>query len=514
MGICGDTRDTNRINSKSQKFFSDLIHTQSITGNNDSLSEKIQLKVFINQINNKYKYYVKLYNIIGNQNYPLNEHSQCSSSGNLSANLDEPIFIKYFFEKEQPLLIEILKTENSNTNKYEIKTTLGCIMGSRYNTFQKNISPSEKEIIAIKGEKLKQSEDVLNIKFEANPNECDNFKYSRNKIYYEIHSQKLLYRSESISDQGKFDSIKIPLSLFKNQKIRILFYRNVNNLINEFNLDIYELEKQKTFNLMMNSQSFKILSKCKITKNYTFIDYLKAGIQIGLAVAIDFTGSNGNPNDVSSLHYINENEPNQYERAIYTCGNMIAYYDYDQLFPCFGFGAKINNNPVQLFNLNFQQDPNINYIEGIINMYHNAIKVVQLWGPTNFAPIIKEMNKIIKEQKHKLKYHILLILTDGIIDDLDDTIDELVEGSFLPLSVIIIGVGNADFSNMVYLDADDNPLVNSKGIKAVRDLVQFVPYLKFESHPENLSMEVLAEIPRQIIDYYEQNNLDPINLTT
>lgn len=124
------------------------------------------------------------------------------------------------------------------------------------------------------------------------------------------------------------------------------------------------------------------------------------------------------------------------------------------------------------------------------------------------------MNQIIKEQKHNLKYHILLILTDGIIDDMDDTIEELVEGSFLPLSVIIIGVGKADFSNMVCLDADDNPLVNSKGIKASRDLVQFVPFLKYEAHPQNLAMEVLAEIPRQIIDYYEQNNLDPINLCT
>ena len=176
--------------------------------------------------------------------------------------------------------------------------------------------------------------------------------------------------------------------------------------------------------------------------------------------------------------------------------------------------AKLNNNPLQLFNLNFQKDPNIKYIEGIIDMYHNAIKVVELSGPTNFAPIIREMNKIIKEQKHKLKYHILMILTDGIIHDLNETIDELVEDSFLPLSVIIIGVGKADFSNMVYLDADENPLVNSKGVKAARDLVQFVPFLKYELHPENLAMEVLAEIPRQIIDYYDQNDLDPIKLNT
>ena len=44
-------------------------------------------------------------------------------------------------------------------------------------------------------------------------------------------------------------------------------------------------------------------------------------------------------------------------------------------------------------------------------------------GPTNLAPIIREMNNIIKDWRHKLKHHILMILIDGIIDDLDETID-------------------------------------------------------------------------------------------
>ena len=105
-----------------------------------------------------------------------------------------------------------------------------------------------------------------------------------------------------------------------------------------------------------------------------------------------------------------------------------------------------------------------------------------------------------------------MILTDGIIDDLDQTIDELVEGSFLPLSVIIIGVGKADFSNMDCLDADNKPLVNSQGVKSVRDLVQFVPFLKYESNPKYLAMEVLEEIPKQIIEYYEQKDIEPNNL--
>ena len=167
-----------------------------------------------------------------------------------------------------------------------------------------------------------------------------------------------------------------------------------------------------------------------------------------------------------------------------------------------------------LFNLNFQEDPNIKYIEGVIEAYHNAIKAITFFGPTYFEPIIRNTNKMIKDECYNLKYHILMILTDGIIDDIDNTIDALVEGSFLPLSVIIIGLGNANFNSMNILDADENPLIDSKGVKAARDLVQFVPFSKYESNPEKLASEVLAEIPRQLMDYYEQNNLDPIRLTT
>jgi hypothetical protein len=265
---------------------------------------------------------------------------------------------------------------------------------------------------------------------------------------------------------------------------------------------------------MSKNRTFTATSYSRITKNFTFVDYLKAGVQIGLSVAIDFTGSNGNPTDPRSLHFIASGEPNQYERAIYACGNIVAYYDYDQMFPCYGFGAKINNAPTPIFNLNLQADPNIHLIPNIIEEYHKALNIVRLWGPTNFGPIIKTTNNIIRQENDKLKYNILMILTDGMIDDIDNTINELVDGSFLPLSVIIIGIGTADFSAMNVLDADENPLISNGGVRAARDIVQFVPFLKYENDPQRLAQEVLAEIPKQILQYYEMNNLDPIRLTT
>jgi len=45
-------------------------------------------------------------------------------------------------------------------------------------------------------------------------------------------------------------------------------------------------------------------------------------------------------------------------------------------------------------------------------------------------------------------YKILVIFTDGEIMDMNETKKALVEASRLNMSVIIIGVGDADFSNM------------------------------------------------------------------
>ena len=58
-------------------------------------------------------------------------------------------------------------------------------------------------------------------------------------------------------------------------------------------------------------------------------------------------------------------------------------------------------------------------------------------------------------------YYILLILTDGIIHDMRQTIDAIIDSYKLPLSIIIIGVGGANFKDMEILDADDIKLFSS-----------------------------------------------------
>lgn len=78
-------------------------------------------------------------------------------------------------------------------------------------------------------------------------------------------------------------------------------------------------------------------------------------------------------------------------------------------------------------------------------------------------------------------YHILLILTDGVVTDMADTREAIVRASYQPMSIIIVGVGNADFTDMEILDGDDGVLRSPKGEPVLRDIVQFVPFRDFKT---------------------------------
>lgn len=75
----------------------------------------------------------------------------------------------------------------------------------------------------------------------------------------------------------------------------------------------------------------------------------------------------------------------------------------------------------------------------------------------------------------------LLIITDGVITDLDETRQAIVSAAKLPMSIIIVGVGGADFSAMEFLDGDGGALRSPSGEAAIRDIVQFVPFRQFQN---------------------------------
>lgn len=273
------------------------------------------------------------------------------------------------------------------------------------------------------------------------------------------------------------------------------------------------INPKKTSKKGYSNSGIVYLTSCRRQQDFSFLDFIFSGLQLNFSVGIDFTASNGDPRDPSSLHSFANN---QYMRAIDSIGKVLQDYDSDQLFPALGFGARIppNMQVSHEFAVNFDpSNPFCKGIDGILEAYKACISKIQLYGPTNFSPIIYHVARFAMQaqQEHSAKnYYILMIITDGAISDVDDTIRALVYASTLPMSVIIVGVGDADFTTMDILDADDKLLKDRTGNVSRRDIVQFVPMRDFVGKsPEALSQHVLAEAPRQVCEYFRLYAIPP-----
>lgn len=102
------------------------------------------------------------------------------------------------------------------------------------------------------------------------------------------------------------------------------------------------------------------------------------------------------------------------------------------------------------------------------------------------------------------------IASNHRITDLDETTKAVVNASTLPLSIIIVGVGGADFSSMAFLDSDDKVLTWNN-LRAERDCVQFVPFRQYNPQDFNaLSAATLYEVPDQFLAYANKRGLKPL----
>lgn len=121
----------------------------------------------------------------------------------------------------------------------------------------------------------------------------------------------------------------------------------------------------------------------------------------------------------------------------------------------------------------------------------SSLDVVKLSGPTHFNEIIKHVSEIANNVKtqNERNYQILLIITDGVINDMQETIDEIVYGSYLPLRIIIVGVGDFDFEAMRWLsNVDEEPLYSEKHkLQMESDIVQFMHLKDFKDDPDLLA---------------------------
>ncbi|KAJ0266999.1 C2 domain-containing protein [Hirschfeldia incana] len=230
----------------------------------------------------------------------------------------------------------------------------------------------------------------------------------------------------------------------------------------------------------------------------SFLDYISSGFKIGYMAAVDFSASSGDYRTATSLHHDSPlNGLNPYQQAIMGVGEVLQFYDSNENFLAWGFGRmKEDGNESHCFELT--RDNESSGLEGIMSAYANTRTSVVPAKTTRLSDVIEKAIGIASHARSQniRKYFVLQIVTgDGACLDIADTIDALVRASTLPLSVLVVGVGNANFTHM------ERALNADLRSSTTRDMVQFVPVQEGLSGQVSL-MQALFALPDQFMSYF------------
>ncbi|CAA0823441.1 E3 ubiquitin-protein ligase RGLG2 [Striga hermonthica] len=261
----------------------------------------------------------------------------------------------------------------------------------------------------------------------------------------------------------------------------------------------------------------------RIADNYNSLEEVtealaRAGLESSnLIIGIDFTKSNEWTGKRSfggrSLHHIGSGL-NPYEQAITIIGKTLVAFDDDNLIPCFGFGdASTHDQDVFSF---YPDERFCNGFEEVLSRYRELVPNLKLAGPTSFAPII-EMAMTVVEQSGG-QYHVLLIIADGQVTRSVDTehgqlspqeqktVQAIVDASKLPLSIVLVGVGDGPWDMMKEFD-DNIPardFDNFQFVNFTEIMAKNVNQIRKETE---FALSALMEIPTQYKAALELNLL-------
>ncbi|CAG01174.1 unnamed protein product, partial [Tetraodon nigroviridis] len=456
----------------------------------------------------------------------------------LNPDFVRKFILDYFFEERQNLRFDLydVDSKSANLSKHDFlgqaHFSLGEVVGSLGSRSEKALgsnahasTPKPISVTAgIQGKKcgtiIVKAEELNNCRVSVK-SMCVCSKYKNTHI----HKHPISICSHSLEEQIRSSSswqtisyhVCLLIGNLIHQTIKVEVYDwdrdGSHDFIGEFSTSYRELSRgQSQFNVYevinpkkkvkkknyLNSGTVTLLSFL-VDVEVTFLDYIKGGTQINFTVAIDFTASNGNPAQPTSLHYMSPYQLNAYAMALKAVGEIIQDYDSDKMFPALGFGAKLppDGRISHEFALNGNpQNPYCAGIDGVMEAYYQSLKSVQLYGPTNFSPVVNHVARYAASVKDGSQYFVLLIITDGV---------DLRYGSNQRVHC----------QSMIELDGDEIR-ISSRGRYAERDIVQFVPFRDYIDRTGNhilsmarLAKDVLAEIPDQFLSYMRTRGIKP-----
>lgn len=165
-------------------------------------------------------------------------------------------------------------------------------------------------------------------------------------------------------------------------------------------------------------------------------------------------------------------------------------------------------------------DPYVETHEELINCYEGTIKSVQLALPVLYQQVLKFVCDIAQNEMSKsdgvngLKnYFVLIILMAGMIDDFQDTLNEMLKAANLPVSIIVINIGKNTEEN------DSEKFIKKafpafqKSERVYVDLLDFESYKNEQSqhtffYQQQFQYDLIQNIPKHVEKFFEINNYE------
>jgi len=278
--------------------------------------------------------------------------------------------LDYSFEERQAVKFEIydVDTKSTKLSKQDFlgraETTLGQIVassGREYTAFMRDVPGKAKSRISIIAEELQACKERVTLQLMAK-------KLDKKDMFGKSDPYFVLSKASGSSHVPVCKSNVVKNDLSPTWHVLDLSVRDLCNgdrkrqltvdvydwdsngdhdLIGSFATDLEGLAKGgATFEVINQKKKAKkssykgsgqvIVKRCEIRRETSFLDYIQNGTTLNFSVAVDFTASNGHPQDARSLHHFNPSVGDtQYTIAIKSVGSIIEDYDTDKQFPVF-----------------------------------------------------------------------------------------------------------------------------------------------------------------------------------
>ena len=228
----------------------------------------------------------------------------------------------------------------------------------------------------------------------------------------------------------------------------------------------------------------------KLTNNADFVTRLRSGLQISLIFGVDFGKS------LSKYH--SEAGDNQFIQVLRSIGAGLGTYDSDQRISIYGFGGHPAGAGEELWDLGAGEVSGVN---GVLQAYQAAVASGLVFSERkSLYGLLSKVGSQLELLGKASAYFVLVLLTDGRVEDLERCKGLLVELSRLPLSIVLVGMGQSSPKDMAVLDSD-NRLLEQGGQLALRDIVQFGSFGRGVDARAS-TLEVVGEVPQQVSDFY------------